>query len=350
MRTEDHNVQEPAGTAANTRVVMAVMGVPEAMVLRPSPVPRAGRGRVVVEVEAAGISYAEVQMLERLHPFPPGFPFVPGYDLVGRVTEVGKGVTGVRPGDRVAAMPRKGAWARFAEVPAKSLAAVPEGIDPAEAVALVTNGVTAWQMLHRLARVRAGQSVLVHGASGGVGTLLTALAVRHGIHVIGTASPGKHEQVRALGAHPLDYRAPDLPDRVREQAPGGVAAVFDHIGGSGLDQGWSMLAPGGVLVSFDSSVSGYAPGQWFRPHVPAMRRALVWNLKRRLGLTGGRRMAMYYVKPGAAFRSDLDAMYRLVLSGGLRPSVAQRYALTEAGTAMRRLMDGGVVGKLVLIP
>ncbi|NYH55668.1 NADPH2:quinone reductase [Nocardiopsis arvandica] len=350
MRTEDHNIQEPAGTTTNVRVVAPGMGAPEALALHPAPVPRAGRGRVVVEVEAAGISYAEVQMLERLHPFPPKFPFVPGYDLVGRVTEVGKGVTGIRPGDRVAAMPRKGSWTRFAEVPAKSLTAVPGGIDPAEAVSLVTNGVTAWQMLHRLARVRSGQSVLVHGASGGVGTLLTALAVRNGIRVIGTASPGKHERVRALGAHPLDYRSPDLPHRVRELAPDGVAAVFDHIGGSGLDQGWAMLAPGGVLVSFDSSVSGHAPGQWFRPHVPAMRRALVWNLKRRLGLTGGRRMSMYYVKPDAAFRSDLDAMYRLVLSGDLRPPIAERYALAEAGAAMRRLMNGGVVGKLVLIP
>ncbi|GAA1427753.1 medium chain dehydrogenase/reductase family protein [Streptomyces thermospinosisporus] len=312
--------------------------------------PVAGRGKVVVRVEAAGVSYAEVQMLQHLHPFPPAFPFVPGYDLVGRVIEVGPGVTGRRVGDRVAAMPRHGAWQRYVETPAKTLATVPEDLDAAVAVALVTNGVTAWQMLHRLAGVRPGDTVLVHGASGGVGTLLTQLAVHHGLRVIGTASPAKHDAVRALGAEPLDYRTPGLPGVVRELAPGGVQAVFDHIGGRGLDDSWAMLADGGALVSYDSSVAGYRPGQWFRPHVSALRRTVRRWAARHLGLTRGRRMSMYYVKPGADFNADLAALYELVADGVLRPEIAGRHRLEDAPVAVRALLHGSTVGKHVLLP
>ncbi|MFE7843407.1 zinc-binding dehydrogenase [Streptomyces sp. NPDC057474] len=344
---------EPAGasTAVNVRVRMTGSGEPEAAIVTDDgPRPTPGRGKAVVRVEAAGVSFAEVQMLQNLHPFPPRFPFVPGYDLVGRVVETGPDVTGVSVGDRVAAMPRHGAWQRYVETPAKTLAAVPEHLDAALAVALVTNGVTAYQMLHRSTSLRRGATVLVHGASGGVGMVLTQLAVHQGLRVIGTASPAKHDAVSALGAEPLDYRTPDLPRAVRELAPGGVQAVFDHIGGRGLDAGWAMLADKGTLVSFDSSVAGYEGGQWFRPHVPALRRTGARWIARRLGLTRGRRQSMYYVKPGEHFNTDLAALYRLVDEGVLTPPIAGRHPLAGAPAAVRALLEGSTVGKHVLIP
>jgi NADPH2:quinone reductase len=339
------------GQAANAHVQLTGSGRPEDHIVAGHGTrPTAGRGKVVVRVEAAGVSFAEVQMLQHLHPFPPKFPFVPGYDLVGRVVERGDGVTGWNTGDRVAAMPRHGAWQQYVEVPAAALAAVPEHLDAAVAVSLITNGVTAYQMLHRQTALAAGSTVLVHGASGGVGTLLTQLAVHAQLRVIGTASPAKHDTVRALGAEPLDYRTDDLPAAVRELAPDGVDAVFDHIGGRGLDAGWAMLADGGTLVSFDSSVAGYRPGQWFRPHVPALRRTAARWIARKLRLTRGRRQSMYYVKPGDDFRADLAALYRLVDEGVLRPEIAGRHPLTEAPAAVRALLDGATVGKHVLIP
>ncbi|MEU3838508.1 zinc-binding dehydrogenase [Streptomyces sp. NPDC028635] len=342
---------DTTATAVNPRVVMTASGEPETCIVTGQESrPTARPGKVVVRVEAAGVSYAEVQMLQHLHPFPPRFPFVPGYDLVGRIVETGPGVTGWSVGDRVAAMPRQGAWQEYVEVPAKILAPVPAHLDAAVAVSLITNGVTAYQMLHRLARLAPGDTVLVHGASGGVGTLLTQLAVHHGLRVLGTASPAKHDAVRELGAEPLDYRDPDLAGTVRGPAPDGVRAVFDHIGGRGLDAGWAMLADGGVLVSFDSSVAGYRPGQWFRPHVPALRRTVVRWAARLLGLTRGRRQTMYYVKPGEHFNADLAELYRLVDEGVLRPEIAGRHALHEAPAAVRALLDGTTVGKHVLIP
>ncbi|WP_438486722.1 zinc-binding dehydrogenase [Streptomyces sp. S186] len=342
---------DAAHRTANARIMMTGSGAPETRLVScrdPRPVP--GRGKVVVQVEAAGVSYAEVQMLRRLHPFPPRFPFVPGYDLVGRIVAAGSDVTRWRVGDRVAAMPRHGAWQEYVETSAKTLAAVPEHLDAAVAVALVTNGVTSHEMLHRLAALGPGDTALVHGASGGVGTLLTQLAVHHGVRVLGTASPAKHDAVRALGAEPLDYRTPDLPSAVRELVPGGVQAVFDHIGGRGLDAGWAMLADGGTLVSFDSSVAGYRPGQWFRPHVPALRRTAVRWAARTFKLTSGRRQCMYYVKPGAGFDAALAALFRLVDEGVLSPRIAARHPLDDAAGAVRALLDGTTVGKHVLIP
>ncbi|MFG2978534.1 zinc-binding dehydrogenase [Streptomyces sp. NPDC048331] len=353
--TEHAGAAAPARTQApaevNALVRMTGSGDPERYVVPDEGArPTARKGTVVVEVEAAGVSYAEVQMLQHLHPFPPKFPFVPGYDLVGTIVEVGPGVTAWKSGDRIAAMPRQGAWQRYVELPAKTLAAAPADLDAALAVSLVTNGVTAYQMLHRLTRLEPGRTVLVHGASGGVGALLAQLAVHHGLRVIGTASPAKHDTVREFGAEPLDYRTPDLGAAVRELAPQGVDAVFDHIGGSGLDVAWKMLAEGGTLVSFDSSVAGYRPGQWFRPHVPALRRTVARWFTRHLGLTGGRRMSMYYVKPGKAFNTDYAELCRLTAEGVLRPQIAGRHPLGGAAAAVRALLDGTTVGKHVLIP
>jgi NADPH2:quinone reductase len=245
-------------------------------------------------------------------------------------------------------MPRTGAWQQYVKVPAADLAPVPDDIDASAAVALVCNGVTAWQMLHRRAKVQSGQTVLVHGAGGGVGTLLTAMAVRHGVRVIGTASPAKHDTLRALGAMPVDYHVADLPAVVRALAPDGVHAVFDHIGGRSLDTGWSLLAPGGMLVSFDSSVEGYQSGQWFRPHVPAMRRVLGWQLRGLLGLTGGRRATMFYVRSGHAFRTDLATIFQLVRDGELCPRIAASYPMAKAAEAITELIERRTIGKVVL--
>ncbi|MGP4020963.1 zinc-binding dehydrogenase [Saccharopolyspora sp. 5N708] len=336
-------------TLSRQVVLTAADGDPKSLLVRRFSRPVARRGRVVVRTEAAGVSFAEVQMLRGLHPFPPRPPFVPGYDLVGEIVEVGPGVTGWAVGDRVAAMPRSGAWQEHVEVPAAILARVPAALDAGEAVALVCNGVTAWQMLHRSARVAPGETVLVQGASGGVGSVLTRLAVHHGARVIGTASPHKHDAVRAMGATPVDYRG-ELPAAVRALAPDGVDAVFDHIGGRSVSVGWRLLAPGGRLVSFDSSVEGFAPGQWFRPHVPVLRKVAGWTLARAIGATRGRVAKTYYVRPGAKFRRDIEALYDLVGAGVLQPHVDGWYPLEQAADALCALRDGQAVGKLVLVP
>jgi NADPH:quinone reductase-like Zn-dependent oxidoreductase len=274
------------------------------------------------------------------------FPFVPGYDLVGTVTEVDKDVSGVAVGQRVAALAETGGWADHVVLHAKKLAPVPDGIDPAAAVAVITNGVIAWQMLNRAARVRAGQVVVVHGASGGVGTLLVQLARLAGAEVIGTASASKHEAVRALGAIPVDYRNEDVLTRVREIAPEGEVAVFDHLGGPRLVDSWRMLGRGGTLVSYGSASTLNATGHRLRPYLPVFGRKLLWN-----ALPNGRRMTFYYVKRWPKFfHEDLATVLSLLAEGKIQAHIARTLPLQQASEALRLLDSGEVSGKVVLIP
>lgn len=329
-------------------IVLAAEGGPEMLRVTSGDGPMPGKGEVRVRVEASGVSFAEVQMLRRRYPMQPRFPFVPGYDLVGVVSAVGPGVTGVRPGARVAALTRTGAWRTHVVVPASRVVPVPASLDPGVAAAVVMNGVTAWQMVHDVARVRPGQTVLVHGAAGGVGTLLVRLAVLAGARALGTASAAKHDVVRALGAEPIDYRAGSVPAAVRALAPGGVAAVFDHVGGPNLDDSYDVLADGGILINYGSTSTLRDEGHWLRPYVGTIRRFAGWWLARRLGRARGRRATFYYVQAGPRFAAALTEVFALVERGELNPPIARRLPLDRAAEALRLLVEGRTSGKIVL--
>ncbi|BCB86679.1 medium chain dehydrogenase/reductase family protein [Phytohabitans suffuscus] len=325
-----------------TQVVMPHAGGPEVLEFQQRDLPEPGPGQVRLKVEATGVAFAEVQMLRGRYYAQPKFPFVPGYDLVGEVEAAGPGVA---VGGRVAAMTRTGAWAERLVVPAAHLVPVPDDLDAGEVVALITNGVTAYQMIHRVAKVAAGQTVLVHGAAGGVGTLLVRLALRAGARVIGTASPGKHDQVRELGAIPLDYRDPLLVERVRQHAPGGVAAVFDHAGGPGLKRSWAMLGRGGILIVYGSAATVDDKGWRLAPYASALGRLLWWSL-----LPNGRRGRLYGISHRGHFDEDLATVIDLLRKGEIQPRVAARLPLAKAPEALRMLDDRAVVGKIVLEP
>ncbi len=334
-------------TATGTEIVMLHEGGPEVLtVARRGTLRSPKAGEAVVRVEAAGVSFAEVQMLKGRYFNQPKFPFVPGYDLVGKVEEVGESVDERLLGKRVAALTETGAWADRVEIGAENLAPVPEGVEPADAVAVVTNGVTAWQMLHRAAKVQRGQTVVVHGASGGVGTLLVQLARLAGAEVIGTASASKHETLRALGAVPIDYRNEDVPKKVRQIAPDGVDAVFDHVGGPGLVDSWRMLRRGGTLVSYGSASTLESTGHHLRPYVPIFGRVLLWN-----ALPNGKRATFYYVKRWPKlFREDLSTVLSLLAEGKIEGRVYRRLPLERAAEALGLLASGKASGKVVLVP
>jgi synaptic vesicle membrane protein VAT-1 len=329
-------------------IMLTGAGGPEMLRVTPGDAPEPGKGEVRVRVEASGVSFAEVQMLRRRYPGQPRFPFVPGYDLVGVVSSVGPGVDGVRTGDRVAAMTRTGAWRTHVVVPASRVVPVPGSLDPGVAAAVAMNGVTAWQLVHDVARVRPGQTVLVHGAAGGVGTLLVQLAVRAGARVLGTASAAKHDVVRALGAEPIDYRAGPVAHTVRALAPAGVDAVFDHVGGPSLTASYGVLADGGVLVSYGSASTLHDRGHWLRPYLGTIRRFAGWWLARRAGRGRGRRATFYYVKAGPRFTAALTEVFALVARGALTPQIARRLPLEQAAEGLRLLVEGQASGKVVL--
>ena len=222
--------------------------------VRTRELPAPGPGQVLVRVEATGVSFAEQQMRRGKYYDQPEFPFVPGYDLVGRRAR--------RRRSGVAALTKVGGWADRVVLDRADLVPVPDGVSAEAAETVVVNGLTAWRMLHRAAKVRRGQTIVVLGAAGGVGSVLVQLARHAGIEVIGTSGPKQQEQrARSSGATPIDYRNEDVPARVRELAPDGVAAVFDHVGGPGIDASWRMLAQGGTLVSYGTASTKDVPGQ-----------------------------------------------------------------------------------------
>ncbi|MGV9263437.1 medium chain dehydrogenase/reductase family protein [Kitasatospora sp. NPDC003701] len=340
--------------AEYTEVVLPGKVEPEGLQVRtglPLPVPAAGQA--LVGVEATGVSFAEQQMRRGRYYDQPPFPFVPGYDLVGTVLAVGPGVGPDLVGRRVAALTKTGGWASHVALDAADLVEVPDGVGAAEAETAVLNGLTAWQMLHRKARVRASGTVLVHGANGGVGSVLVQLALAAGARVIGTASARHHDALRALGVTPVDYRD-DVPARVRELAPNGVDAVFDHVGGRGIVGSWGLLARGGTLVSYGSAATRDDQGSKQWPVLKLLGRVWVWNL-----LPNGRHAYFFNVWAGRALardrfrsrlRGDLTQVFTALREGRITAHIAVELPLERAAEAMRLAESGTVAGKIVLVP
>jgi NADPH:quinone reductase-like Zn-dependent oxidoreductase len=334
-------------------VVLPGVVEPDGLELRRRDRPSPTTGQALVRVDASGVSFAEQQMRRAKYYDQPAFPFVPGYDLVGTVAEVGTGVDPTLVGRRFAALTKIGGWTSHALVEAADLVPVPDGVDPAEAETVVVNGLTAWQMLHGIAKVTAGQTVLAHGANGGVGSTLVQLARLAGARVVGTASPRHHDAVRALGATPIDYRDADLPAKVRELAPDGVDAVFDHVGGPGIVDSYRLLAPRGTLVAYGTASTRDQEGSSRLPVLKLFVRLLWWN-----ALPNGRTTTFFNIWAGrrnaATFRArvtrDLGAVFALLAEGSLRPQVAARVPLEQVANAMRLAESGTVTGKVVLVP
>lgn len=337
-----------------TEVVLPGIVAPEGLKIRHGAVPEAGRGQILIAMEASGVSFAEQQMRRGRYYDQPPFPFVPGYDLVGRVLTTGEGVEPELAGRRVAALVKVGGWASHVVVDAEDAVLVPDGLTAAEAETVVVNGITAWQMLHRRARVRAGQTVLVHGAGGGVGSVLVQLARAAGAEVIGTASPRHHEALRKVGVIPVDYRAGNVASRVRELVPGGVDAVFDHVGGRSVIDSWHLLAPGGTLVSYGSASTRDDTGSKQWPVLKILARTWLWNT-----LPNGRRAHFYNIWAGRALgrdrfrarlRADLTEVFAAVARGDVSARIAAQLPLAQAAEALRLAESGTATGKVVLTP
>ncbi|MFI6761736.1 medium chain dehydrogenase/reductase family protein [Micromonospora sp. NPDC050417] len=340
-------------TDQRTEIVLPGVVAPDDLQVRTTPIPAPATGQLVIRMEATGVSFAEQQMRRGRYYDQPSFPFVPGYDLVGVVQTIGAGVDPALRGQRVAALTKVGGWASHVVVDAAYAVPVPAGLDPAEAETVVVNGITAWQMLHRKARVLAGQTILVHGANGGVGSTLVQLARLAGAQVIGTASPRHHDMLRDLGVTPIDYHA-DVPAAVRALAPGGVDAVFDHLGTRSVPESWRLLAPGGTLVAYGTAATRDDTGSKHLPVLKVLARIWVWH-----ALPNGRRAYFYNIWAGrvlvkqrfrARLRHDLTQVLNAMAQQQIAAQIAARFPLARAADALCLAESGAVTGKVVLIP
>ncbi|BCL28765.1 medium chain dehydrogenase/reductase family protein [Streptomyces aurantiacus] len=341
-------------TTSVTEIVLPGKVEPDGLELRTRELPAPVKDQVVLRMDATGVSFAEQQMRRGKYFDQPPFPFVPGYDVVGTVTAVGPEVDAALVGRRFAAVTKTGAWASHLLVDAVDLMPVPDEVDSAAAETVIVNGITAWQMLHRLAKVRTGGTIVVLGANGGVGSTLVQLARHAGITVIGTASERHHTTVRELGATPVDYRDPAMYARIRELAPDGVDAVFDHVGGAGVEQSWQQLRKGGTLVSYGTAATKDEEGNSQLPVMKLFARLAAWN-----SLPNGKGAHFYNFWAGKRrcraswqqrMTEDLSQVLRLVADGVVTPQIAAKIPLSAAASALTLAESRTVAGKVVIVP
>jgi NADPH:quinone reductase-like Zn-dependent oxidoreductase len=237
-----------------------------------------------------------------------------------------------------------GAYTEYMIRPADSLVNVPTNLDPAEAVSMVLSYLTAYQMLHRVAKVQPGQRILVHGAGGAVGTALLELGKLVDLKMIGTASKSKHELVNKLGATPVDYNTEDFVDVV--QKLGGVDAAFDAVSGENFKRSFNALKKGGILIPY--GFYDQAMGRGGNVAIDFIKVAL-WDK-----LPNGKRTSFYSIgdlrkKHPDWFREDLAALFKLLKEGKIKPSIEQRMQLEDALKAHELIEQAAVKGRIVLM-
>jgi len=331
----------------NRVVQVGRFGGPDGLEVVDASLPTARRGEVRVRVLASGLEYTDVLIRRHLYPqtMRRRLPFVMGYDVVGEIDQLGDEVTGFQVGDRVGDMTVVGSNAAYRTLRADRLVRVPEGVDPAEAATLILSWTTAYQLLHRAARVQRGQRVLVQGAAGAVGQALLALGRLAGLKLWGTARGAQAALIRELGATPIDYQREDFTRVLLD----GFDVVFDGIAQNEYRRSCAALKRGGLLCAY-----GYSAG------VQAQRRMvtmLMWIARLYLWrwLPGGKHARFYSINVMRArhpdwFRDDLERLFSLLATGAIRPRVAERISFDEVAEAHRRLEAGGLAGKLVLCP
>jgi NADPH:quinone reductase-like Zn-dependent oxidoreductase len=342
----------------HTRIIVTHYGGPDALQVIEEECPEPKDGEVRVRVLAAGVSLPDIMAREGVHPETPTVPFTPGWDLVGVVDRLGNGISGIGPGQIVAALPIHGAYAEYVCLPESELVPVPSGLDSAEAVSLILNYITAYQMLHRAAKVKPGQRVLIHGAAGGVGSALMQLGRLADLVMYGTCSARGAAAVTELGGTPIDYQHQDFVQEIHRLAGEGVDVVFDSIGGSHIWRSRKALRRGGKVVAYGLTgmlsggrlASGRSSGRHPYRGIAIFGLFIVggWLLPGRKRVVPYSIQTLKRLRP-AMFRQDLIALFELLKQQKIRPLIAQRFPLVQARQAHELLGTGGVTGKIVLV-
>ena len=355
------------------RVIVDHFGGPEVLRVVEEDAPQPGPGEVRVRVLAAGVSFTDSQLRAGTYLGVPKPPFTPGYELVGVVEELGPGCTRLRVGDRIGALTVWGADAERVCVPEANAVEVPADLDPAEVVSLVFTYMTAYQLLHRTAKVKHGETVLVHGAAGRVGTAVLELGAVAGLRLYGTCAARDRAAVERLGAVAIDYQNEDFLARVRELPGKGVDVVLDGLGGALSLRSFRALRPGGRLIVYGHYATlshGRKNRRAWIEWYAATATVALWGL-----LSPSRQVSAYRIQklregrqwlPASGrrralpvgggprdpdwFREDFRALLELLRRGQIHPVVAERLPLTDARRAHELLESSAAKGKLVLVP
>jgi len=304
--------------------------------------PDPNEGEVQVAVAFCEFSGADIAMRRGAYPLQKKPPLNPGYTVAGTVAGLGKHVRTLKIGDRVACLTVYGGEATRANVPARYTYVVPPGVALEQAACLILDGMTAYQMLERAAKVRVGQSIFIHGLSGSVGNALLHLARLRDVRVFGTASVRNHAALEALGATPFDYANKAWIDAMR--ARGGVDAVFDPLGFESFDESYAILAPEGILVGYGSNLPA-VEGEPPRPIVGMTLKLLVRNL----ALWSRKRTTFFGLNRRAkTFALDFTALLELARTAHFELAIKAVFSLDDVPKAHRAWSAGGGVGTTLI--
>jgi len=329
-------------------VIVTRSGGPEVLKIIENDLRAPSAGEARIKVLAASVCRPDVTVRtgESLYsgtPLGQKIPFVPGYAIIGVVDALSDGVAGVAVGDRVGALTVTGGYTEYIYWRSDRLIPVPTTLDPAEAVTLILNYIVAYQTLHRSAKVKAGDKVLIIGASGGIGTALLQLGKLADLTVYGIASKSKHHILTEMGAIPIDYHTQDFVEVIRQAEPDGIDAVID--GMMSLDyirRGFSLLRRGGTLVSYGEPAG-----------LPTLFRILATFVLASL-LSNGKSFkpygtSSYFLFDKRPFLEDWAALFKLLEEGKIKPIIMKKFPILEAAQANTLLESGQVIGNIVLL-
>jgi len=330
------------------KVILNEFGGPQVLqVVEEATLPEPEAGEVRIKVLAASATFTDTMVRKGIYyGFKETPPLSPGYDMVGVVDKLGAGVTGLEIGQMVADLTVFGAYTEYMLRPADSLVPVPASLDPAEAVSMVLSYVTACQMLHRVAKIKPGQKILIHGAGGAVGTAILELGRQLDLEMYGTASISKHDLIKSLGGTPIDYKSEDFIERIQALDGDGMNAAFDAIGGENFKRSFKSLKRGGMLVPY--GFYNQAMGRSGNVAMEYMNIAL-WNI-----IPNGRKASFYSIgalrkKHPEWFKKDLGVLFGLLKEGKIKPSIAKRMRLEDAAQAHELIERAAVKGRIVLM-
>lgn len=323
------------------RITVTKRGGPEVLQVVENALRPPKNKEVRVRVLAVPVCLPDVQGRYGHTPIAPKTPFVPGYAIVGDVEAIGKGVKTAVVGDRVAALTVFNGYAEMIYLNEDQLIPVSALLDPAEVSTLILNYIVAYQTLHRSAKVKTGDKILIIGASGGVGTALLQLGQLAGLKMYGIASASKHHILTDYGATPIDYHTQDFVEVINQIEPDGLDAVFDGMGGAYLERGLPLLAHGGTWVAYGNPLSF--------PGLLRLLGKLVWfNVQ-----PNGKSLKVYGTTTSKfgkrPFLEDWPKLFNLLETRQIEPVIMQTFPLLAAAQANELLESGNVIGNVVLV-
>jgi NADPH:quinone reductase-like Zn-dependent oxidoreductase len=330
-------------------VVVTKHGGPGVLEVQEKDDPQLGPGEVRIDVAAAGINFADVMARMGLYQDAPRTPCVVGYEVAGTILELGEGVEGLTPGQRVFAGTQFGGYASQVVVPSDDVVALPEGLSFEQGAAIPVNYATAWAGLVGFGVLQPGERVLVHSAGGGVGIAATQIAKRTGAEVYGSSSPGKHERILELGVdHAIDY--------TREGwERGGLPqfdVILDAIGGKSFRTGYDLLRPGGRLVAFGASAVVSGPRRnlvtALRTVIRMPRFNMIKQMSESKAVIGLNMLTLW--KDRGTLEPWIAPLSEMLADGTVKPVVAGEFGFEDAGAAQTMITERRNVGKVVLVP